>query len=329
VFIDVDGIAPGADFVTVISQTITRCRIALVVIGPTWLGTAEMPSRLHDPKDFVRIEVTLTLAAGLRLIPVLVGKASVPAAQDLPKDIERITQLQAVAIRDERFDSDVDALLRALGWSARRHALVTHWRWLALTILAFATTALLLGGYNPLRRRTTPSTVLERSPAASHAAVPEPVDHVARQQTEHAARLYDLGRYEQAIKELTIAYEGAGDPKMLYNLAQANRKLNRLPEAYKLYENYLERFPADEPARKNLRRVALLMKARQGMEESRYEQARKDLTSLAREGLDDSSVQQALQELTDQRSRAAAARDRSSAKKVAVGQGDADARQRR
>ena len=38
IFIDIDNIEPGLDFVRVLEDQVDRCDVLLAVIGPNWLG---------------------------------------------------------------------------------------------------------------------------------------------------------------------------------------------------------------------------------------------------------------------------------------------------
>jgi hypothetical protein len=73
VFMDLQDIQPGQNFVTSIEETMAACDCVLVVIGPRWLETVK--ERLQSGDDFVR-----TSRRGLRrrinVIPVLVGRAA-------------------------------------------------------------------------------------------------------------------------------------------------------------------------------------------------------------------------------------------------------------
>src|SRR5579859_2745135 len=60
IFMDVeDGIPPGHDFIRVLADRVSECKIMLVLIGRRWLnaqaGNGER--RLDNPDDFVRVEV--------------------------------------------------------------------------------------------------------------------------------------------------------------------------------------------------------------------------------------------------------------------------------
>jgi TIR domain len=116
VFIDVDTIAPGEDFRTVISETVARSDVVLVVIGPDWVSAADATGsrRLEDEGDVHRTEVVSALASGARVIPVLVGGASMPKVADLPAPLKELAFRNAVVLEDRRFGSDVRALQKAL-----------------------------------------------------------------------------------------------------------------------------------------------------------------------------------------------------------------------
>ncbi len=76
-FMDVDNIAPGLDFVRVLNERIAECDVMLAVIGKHWLDArhASGARRLDDPRDLVRVEIASALNQGKRVIPVLVGDA--------------------------------------------------------------------------------------------------------------------------------------------------------------------------------------------------------------------------------------------------------------
>jgi len=110
---DVEGkINPGDDFAEVITEQVGASDIVLVVIGPHWLSV--LNDRLSNEDDFVRIEVREALRQERRVIPVLVGRSTMPSAEDLPSDIRRLSRLNAVEIRPDRFNADLKCLIAAL-----------------------------------------------------------------------------------------------------------------------------------------------------------------------------------------------------------------------
>jgi TIR domain len=116
VFQDVDSIADGELFETVIDRALDTCEAALVVIGRHWLDCADAAGRrcLDNPEDWVRTEARVLLRRGIRVIPVLVGGAAMPAADALPEDIRPLVKRQAREIRDSSWDSDIALLVQRL-----------------------------------------------------------------------------------------------------------------------------------------------------------------------------------------------------------------------
>ena len=116
VFMDIDQIEPGEDFVEVIQRKVGACETAVVLIGKAWLGIADATGRrrLDDPEDFVRLEVAAALLRGVRVVPVLVGGASMPRAEQLPAVLAPLSRRNAVELSDSRFHRDVDRLVQAL-----------------------------------------------------------------------------------------------------------------------------------------------------------------------------------------------------------------------
>ena len=112
IFMDIDTIEPGEDFVTVIENAVGSCEILIAIIGRNWLsGTVGATGRLDNPNDFVRVEITTALRRDIRVIPVLVQRASMPKPQDLPDDLAKLTRRNAVELSDVRWQSDVDQLI--------------------------------------------------------------------------------------------------------------------------------------------------------------------------------------------------------------------------
>jgi TIR domain len=116
VFIDVDTIEPGADFAEAIFLAVAACKVLLVVIGPTWLSATDERGRrrLDDPDDIVRLEIEAALARGVRVIPILVEDAVMPAREDLPQSLAGLARRNAVFIRHESFRYDTERLVAAI-----------------------------------------------------------------------------------------------------------------------------------------------------------------------------------------------------------------------
>jgi hypothetical protein len=116
VFIDIDKIEPGADFVDVIDRALDGCDVVLAVMGKQWLSISDSKGRrrLDDPDDYVRLELEAALARGMRLIPVRVQGAEMPSSADLPESLRSLARRQAVEISDHRWRYDVDTLTSKL-----------------------------------------------------------------------------------------------------------------------------------------------------------------------------------------------------------------------
>jgi tetratricopeptide (TPR) repeat protein len=120
-FQDFDAIEAGENFPIAINSALSVCEVQLVIIGPGWLDSARNGGRrLDDPDDWVRKEVEAALDdPDVRVIPVLVSGAVLPHVADLPEPLQRLTLLQAVSLRGDRFDDDLDQLIGSIGGPGR------------------------------------------------------------------------------------------------------------------------------------------------------------------------------------------------------------------
>ena len=106
----------GEDFVDAIRRSVQSATVLLVVVGRHWLDAvdAQGQRRLDDPRDFVRLEIELALAARVAVVPVLVEGATMPFAVDLPPSLGAFARCQAVELSDSRWRYDVEQLIAAL-----------------------------------------------------------------------------------------------------------------------------------------------------------------------------------------------------------------------
>ena len=115
VFMDVDDIGAGLAFDDAIRQAVGASRVLLVVMGKRWQGErAGAASRINDAGDFVRLEVAAALAAGLRVIPLLIDGATMPTAAQLPDELRPLARRNALGIDNTRFAADIERLVAAL-----------------------------------------------------------------------------------------------------------------------------------------------------------------------------------------------------------------------
>jgi hypothetical protein len=116
VFMDVTAIEPGFDFRKVIDESVSSCGVLLALIGPAWLDAKDESGRrrLDDALDFVRLETAAALKRDIPVVPVLVAKARMPRAEQLPDDLKELTYRNGVELSHARWDADVQLLVKAL-----------------------------------------------------------------------------------------------------------------------------------------------------------------------------------------------------------------------
>ncbi len=115
VFMDVDTIQPGLDFVDVVQEAVGSCDALIAVIGGEWLRAPDATGlrRLEDPADLVRLEIATALSRSIRVIPVLVQGTRMPVDTDLPEDLKALARRNSLEVGDTRFRTDVDQLIKA------------------------------------------------------------------------------------------------------------------------------------------------------------------------------------------------------------------------
>ena len=116
VFMDIDAIDPGEDFVDAINRTLESSRGVLAVIGRTWTAATDETGkrRLDSPDDYVVRELSAALARQARVIPVLVGGAAMPRTDALPVPLAALARRNAIEVSDSRFSFDADRLVAAI-----------------------------------------------------------------------------------------------------------------------------------------------------------------------------------------------------------------------
>jgi hypothetical protein len=117
VFMDVDAIDPGVDFVERIESAVASADVFLAIVGRGWVAAKDAHGRrrLDDPNDFVRREVAAALRRrGIAVIPVLVGGAVMPAADELPEELAGITRRNALVLSDVDWRAGIAKLVAAV-----------------------------------------------------------------------------------------------------------------------------------------------------------------------------------------------------------------------
>lgn len=116
VFMDVDSIKLGWNFVDALAEEVAKCSALLAVIGRNWLEARDDKGsrRLDNPKDFVRVEIAAALQRKIPVIPILVDGATVPSADQLPNDLQELSFRAGLNVRHDSFENDMDRLIRGL-----------------------------------------------------------------------------------------------------------------------------------------------------------------------------------------------------------------------
>lgn len=116
IFIDIDTIQPGEDFVEVVEQKVGACDALIALIGKNWLSCVdeEGKRRLDNPDDFVHLEIATALHRNVRVIPVLLDGARMPRGQELPEPLTKLVRRNALELSYTRFHQDVERLMEAL-----------------------------------------------------------------------------------------------------------------------------------------------------------------------------------------------------------------------
>ena len=170
-WLDHDDIKPGEEFSDALDDALAQSDNLLAIIGPDWL-TAEKDGgrRLDDPEDWVRREVAAGLAGRAAVTPVLVGHAQLPEVEELPEPLKTLPGRQAIEVRPEHFDDDVEQLIRRMGGWRRRWRGFPLWAWaVAVTVVA----GLLLVAF-VVRRNMAP--LIDPQLIEAVADVPEEID---------------------------------------------------------------------------------------------------------------------------------------------------------
>jgi hypothetical protein len=88
-----------------------------------------------------------------------------------------------------------------------------------------------------------PLVPLVQAQEVSRPALNEAQKVKTKEHYEKATRLYNVGKYQEAIAEYEAAYLVSADPVMLFNIAQCHRLNNQPDEAARFYKNYLRNAP--------------------------------------------------------------------------------------
>ena len=115
IFMDVDTVEPGVDFVNRIEEAIGESDVVIALIGKRWMGEREKAQpRIHDPHDIVHLEIATALARNIKVIPILVDGASMPNKDQLPRTLQPLVRRNALELSHTRFRFDLERVSQAV-----------------------------------------------------------------------------------------------------------------------------------------------------------------------------------------------------------------------
>src|SRR6516165_8098034 len=230
----------GVDLKARLNNQVPMCQAFLTVIGPSWLEAKDEAGqhRIHNPDEFVAVEIVAALAHNIPVIPVLVDGAHMPLMSELPDSLESLARCQPVEVRRLHFDRDAAALVervrealdkKASGHAWRRPRTLAGAALAAMLILIGASTYLVIQPILqadlkwPEQRRTAEAEtnrkaeeVGRQARAAAEAEISRKVEEAEKQrlaaeqerQTRAAAEAETKGKREEA-EQLSVAALGA------------------------------------------------------------------------------------------------------------------------
>lgn len=117
IFMDVDTIDFGADFIEAIEKAVGSCQILIALIGRQWLAAVDEHGRrrIDNPEDVVSRELQAALERGIPVIPALVGGTEMPSSDVLPENLKPLARRHALEMGDgARWRFDVERLIKFL-----------------------------------------------------------------------------------------------------------------------------------------------------------------------------------------------------------------------
>ena len=204
-FMDVDAIPLGANFVRVLREEVAKCDVLLAIMGQGWLGAMDEAGarRLDNPKDFVRIEIAAALARGIPVIPILLEGTRMPNAGGLPPDLSELSERNGLDVRHVSFHSDMDKLVRGL-------------KALANTLIPLALSKPLTKKKAP---RASPADLRMLDVEISKLTLEEPVTYLHGERVVHDKFGYGTIAEIDGIK-LTIDFEKAGRKRIVASFVE-------------------------------------------------------------------------------------------------------------
>jgi hypothetical protein len=116
VFMDSASTAWGESWPEVVESAVAGADFVVAVIGPGWLLAQDEWGfrRIDQPDDWVRRELEVALAERKAVLPLLVGETRMPPPDKLPAELSELSTKQALHVREDTWERDVEGLLQSL-----------------------------------------------------------------------------------------------------------------------------------------------------------------------------------------------------------------------
>jgi pterin-4a-carbinolamine dehydratase len=116
VFMDTEAIRVSAEWPKTIQRGLQQATHMIAVIGSQWLRVVDDYGRrrIDRDDDWVRTELAHALQQKKRILPILLTPDGMPRAEALPKEIEKLAYVQPLELRNDRWESDLNLLVREL-----------------------------------------------------------------------------------------------------------------------------------------------------------------------------------------------------------------------
>ena len=116
VFMDTEAIRVSSEWPKAIERGLQRATHLIAVIGPHWLRVTDDYGRrrIDRDDDWVHAEIAHALQQRKRILPIVLATDGMPRAEALPDEIEKLAYVQPFELRDDRWESDLNLLVREL-----------------------------------------------------------------------------------------------------------------------------------------------------------------------------------------------------------------------
>ena len=100
VFIDLESIDVGVDFIDLIETQLHGCQVMLALIDPDWVTAVDRQGRrrITLANSYVRIEIATALRRGIRVMPILLDAAEMPDEDALPDDLKPLVDRKSTRL---------------------------------------------------------------------------------------------------------------------------------------------------------------------------------------------------------------------------------------